>query len=82
MSKLKKAKDYRKTSYDIMTDHLIRMENYAEELEKSNAEMLNALVHADEEICLVCKELNPHHKNCVSCPEREHRVDIIQKATG
>lgn len=47
-------------------------------------EMLEALIHADEEICLCCQELDttqfPYCNNM--CSERRGRVEIIEKATG
>ena len=45
-------------------------------------EMLEALIHADEEICLCCKEMNQRFEDCKICAERQSRIDVIEKATG
>lgn len=37
------------------------------------------LVKADETICELCKRLNPQHKDCTSCEDREGRLKAIAK---
>ena len=61
----------------------------AEEEHEANAhliasapELLDELTAADEAICSMCIRLNPQHKDCTSCPERDIRVAVIAKARG
>jgi len=45
-------------------------------------DLLEALEDADEEICTLCKRLNPQHSECTSCDERDERLIAIAKARG
>jgi len=45
-------------------------------------ELLSELKEADEEICHLCKRLNPQHKNCTICDDRQDRLKTIAKAEG
>jgi len=45
-------------------------------------DLLEELQLADEEICQLCKELNPWHKDCTSCEARESRLQALTKAEG
>ena len=48
----------------------------------ASKDMYEELVKADESICWLCKRLNPQHKDCTSCEERESRLKAIAKAEG
>jgi hypothetical protein len=32
-----------------------------------------------ESLCVLCKKINPHHKNCISCPEKDIFFKSIKK---
>lgn len=44
--------------------------------------LLDGMEEADGIICLLCKRLNPQHENCVSCRDRDVRVQDIANAKG
>lgn len=57
--------------------------------EQANAHLISAaprlyeeLSLADEQICWLCKRVNPQHENCTSCGEREQRLKTLAKAEG
>ena len=44
------------------------------------SDMYEALKEADGVICELCKQLNPQHKNCFICADRESRLIALEKA--
>ena len=79
--------------YDVMSDNYIVATFWdgvhGEINAKANAmlyaassDMLKALIESDITICELCKRLNPQHKNCISCQDREKRIKLIERATG
>jgi len=75
--------------WGFLTGFLRKPEKEAIEIQKANAhliaaspELLTELEAADEEICNLCVRLNPRHKNCTSCDERDARLKAITKARG
>ena len=46
---------------------------------QADTELVEALEDADEMICTLCKRLNPQHKNCEICGEREVILAILTK---
>lgn len=46
----------------------------------SSPELYEELKQADRVICHLCKRLNPQHKDCISCADREVRLQILAKA--
>lgn len=78
------------SGYDIALVELRNNENGSSDninmklsrLIAASPEMRDALIEADKIICSLCKRLNPHHKECNYCDDRESRIKIIEKATG
>lgn len=48
----------------------------------ASPELYEELVEADEVICELCKRLNPQHKDCTECQDRESRLKVIAKVKG
>ena len=69
------------TFYQVDTNEFRNSEANAQ-LMAAAPEMLKCLIDADKLICDLCVRLNPHHKECNFCDEREYRIKIIEKATG
>lgn len=45
-------------------------------------DLLEALEYALDEICTLCRKLNPQHINCVQCLETDSIREAIRKARG
>jgi hypothetical protein len=86
--------DNGKAGIDIINDDaawIARMAPYesVENERQANARLIAAapelykeLIAADKEICWMCKQLNPQHKDCTMCDDRKDRLAVIAKATG
>jgi hypothetical protein len=42
-------------------------------------ELYNSLVEADRVICELCKRVNPQHRDCNSCQERDKRLALLNE---
>jgi len=47
----------------------------------TSPKLLKALIDNDIIICDLCKRLNPQHKNCTICDDRQDRLNLIFEAT-
>ena len=45
-------------------------------------ELVWALEDCDEQICMLCKRLNPQHESCEICGERKDRLELLSKYKG
>ena len=57
-------------------------EESVKNLKDSTDELYVELCDTDEQICSMCKRLNPQHRDCTTCEERESRLAAIAKAEG
>ena len=47
---------------------------------QDRSDLLEELKQVDDEICGLCKRLNPQHEKCSYCDNRESRLQAITKA--
>lgn len=80
-------------AYDIATyseglsTTIARVHPHPEGLANANLiasapELYEELKQTDRVVCHLCKQLNPQHKDCTTCADREVRLQILAKAEG
>jgi hypothetical protein len=60
---------------------VLNLHSTIKKLKEERIKLFKELTHADEEICLACKEINPQYENCSPCPERENRLLLLKEIT-
>ena len=88
---MKYKKEFKKENPETIgeTDYTFDISNYCDWLEEKYEELkiqrdvaVESLEECDFSICRLCKVINPHHKDCTQCDDRDDLLKALSKLKG